>query len=352
MPLNEGQTVQYTVTTTRVPDGTTLYWKTTGNTTNSDIVGGNTGSITITNNRAVFNVTILADETTEGTKTLGIAVATGSSSGPTVVTTPAPIIVNDTSQTPFAINYLLVAGGGPSGRTGNGVGAGGGGAGGYLTGNTTSVLSGTPYAVTVGAGGTGIKVNGANTTFAGLTAIGGGAGGDWVSYQYNGNNGGSGGGSYDSVSSGTIGQGFAGGTGSGNGTGAGGGAAQVGNNSGQYLSPASGNGGNGKQWFNGNYYAGGGAGAYWNTAGGSGGLGGGGSNSYFEQGNGAANTGGGGAASTTDQYERPPYLQGLGGSGIVVLRYLGTPVATGGTITQTGGYTYHTFTSSDTFTLN
>ena len=51
MPLNEGQTVQYIVTTTNTADGTTLYWKTTGNTTNSDIVGGNTGSVTITNNQ-------------------------------------------------------------------------------------------------------------------------------------------------------------------------------------------------------------------------------------------------------------------------------------------------------------
>ena len=68
MPLNEGQTVQYTVITTRVPDGTTLYWKTTGNTTNSDIVGGNTGSVTITNNQATFNVTPTLDVSLDGTK--------------------------------------------------------------------------------------------------------------------------------------------------------------------------------------------------------------------------------------------------------------------------------------------
>jgi len=109
MPLNEGQTVQYTVITSRVPDGTTLYWKTTGNTTNSDIVGGNTGSITITNNQAVFNVTIANDVDTDGTKTLGIAIATGSQSGPTVVSTANPITVNDTSISP---NYNLYAVGG------------------------------------------------------------------------------------------------------------------------------------------------------------------------------------------------------------------------------------------------
>jgi alpha-tubulin suppressor-like RCC1 family protein len=100
MPLNEGQTVQYTVTTTNTADGTVLYWKTTGNTTNSDIVGGNTGSITITNNQAVFNVTTSADVNTDGTKTLGIALSTGSQSGPTVVSTANPITVADTSLSP------------------------------------------------------------------------------------------------------------------------------------------------------------------------------------------------------------------------------------------------------------
>ena len=100
MALNEGQTVQYTVVTTRVADGTVLYWKTTGNTTNSDIVGGNTGSVTITNNQGVFNVTTSSDVNTDGTKTLGIALSTGSISGPTVVSTANPIVVEDTSLSP------------------------------------------------------------------------------------------------------------------------------------------------------------------------------------------------------------------------------------------------------------
>jgi hypothetical protein len=38
-----------------------------------------------------------------------------------------------------------------------------------------------------------------------------------------------------------------------------------------------------------------------------------------------------------------------GGSGIVIIRYLGSTQATGGTITSAGGYTYHTFLSSGTF---
>ena len=99
MSVNESNTIQYTVTTSRVTDGTTLYWKTTGNTTNSDIVGGNTGSITVTNNQAIFNITLIADETADGTKTLGIALLTGSLSGTQVTTTAAPIVINDTSNT-------------------------------------------------------------------------------------------------------------------------------------------------------------------------------------------------------------------------------------------------------------
>jgi len=103
MPLNEGQTVQYTVITTRVADGTVLYWKTTGNTTNSDIVGGNTGSVTITNNQGVFNVTTSSDVNTDGTKTLGISLSTGSINGPTVVSTTNSITVEDTSLSPAPI---------------------------------------------------------------------------------------------------------------------------------------------------------------------------------------------------------------------------------------------------------
>ena len=41
-----------------------------------------------------------------------------------------------------------------------------------------------------------------------------------------------------------------------------------------------------------------------------------------------------------------------GGSGIVIVRYLGSQIATGGTITSSGGYTIHSFTGSGTFTAN
>jgi alpha-tubulin suppressor-like RCC1 family protein len=100
MAVNESNTIQYTITTTNTVDGTVLYWKTTGNTTNSDISGGNTGSITITNNRALLNVAIAADANTDGTKTIGISLST-TLNGPPVINTASDIIVNDTSLTPI-----------------------------------------------------------------------------------------------------------------------------------------------------------------------------------------------------------------------------------------------------------
>jgi hypothetical protein len=42
---------------------------------------------------------------------------------------------------------------------------------------------------------------------------------------------------------------------------------------------------------------------------------------------------------------------GTGGSGTVIVRYAGNTKGTGGTITSSGGYTYHTFTTPGTFTL-
>jgi len=41
---------------------------------------------------------------------------------------------------------------------------------------------------------------------------------------------------------------------------------------------------------------------------------------------------------------------GNGGSGVVIIRYLGAQKGTGGTVTSSGGYTIHTFTSSGTYT--
>jgi hypothetical protein len=60
-------------------------------------------------------------------------------------------------------------------------------------------------------------------------------------------------------------------------------------------------------------------------------------------GSGTANTGGGGGAGGASN-------GGPGGSGILILRYLGGQRGSGGTVTSSGGYTIHTFTTSSTFT--
>ena len=265
----------------------------------------------------------------------------------------------------YTVEYLTVGGGGGGGYYGSTRG-GGGGAGGYLA-SSTVAASGTSYAVTVGAGGTGSSNNttlasagnGSNTSFGTIaTSIGGGGGAQASTENATylvGASGGSGGGGGGSVSttgtwaggSATSGQGNAGGTGQHvNGSwaagGGGGGAGAVG------VSPVASssvpNGGDGLNWQSlGTYYAGGGGGAATSTSAGAGGNGGGGAGTNSGVGTaGTANRGGGGGSGSTG---------GAGGSGVVIIRYSGTTQrGTGGTVTTTGGYTYHTFTSSGTFT--
>lgn len=106
-------------------------------------------------------------------------------------------------------SYLVVAGGGGGGgASGLGGGRGGGGAGGYLTGTNYAVTAGTPYAITIGAGGPGGAASEQNGTVGSVSswntnAVGGGAkiesagGGFGNGYvaPYTGGSGGSGGGS-------------------------------------------------------------------------------------------------------------------------------------------------------------
>ncbi len=254
---------------------------------------------------------------------------------------------------------LVVAGGGGGGR------GGGGGAGGLIY--TTSIIyPGESYAVTVGAGGAGsstnIGSNGGNSVFNGLTAIGGGGGGGNgnTTAATPGNSGGSGGGGGLSVTgtdgaaggSGTPGQGNAGGygtaascspSGGGGGAGAAGGAGVAGSKAGD--------GGTGiaiSITGTSIYYGGGGGGASWCLGQGAGGNGGGGAGAATSGTAGTANTGGGGGGGAGN----PSGGGASGGSGVVIIRYpTGSMTATGGTITTSGGYTIHKFTSSGTFTV-
>lgn len=252
------------------------------------------------------------------------------------------------------IEYLIVAGGGSSDADVGGAG----GAGGLLTNVTSSPLNinAQNYTITVGAGGAGADgscsgnifsypsgQNGQNSSAFGLTAIGGGRGGNYNTND--GGNGGSGGGAgggatstYNQGGSGTSGQGFDGGDHSGDtsphmsggGGGAGGpgqpsvantrgGAGGVGLDLSAYFPNWGTNSSNGLTGTRG-WFAGGGGGGYAGSNVGAGGIGGGGdgkNRATCSRGNdGLPNTGGGGGGNA-----HPHYGRAGGGSGIVIIRY-------------------------------
>jgi hypothetical protein len=271
----------------------------------------------------------------------------------------------------YTVEYLVVGGGGGAGTSNGAAGAGAGG----LLNASFSATSRTTYSITVGSGGAASTTssskgsNGTNSIVASVvTALGGGGSGSEDAgnpSNRNGNAGGSGGGGVrtGSGSAGTPGQGNPGGSNVNDGSphyggGGGGGAGAAGTNG---SSGGSGNGGIGLQFSawatatstgDSGYYAGGGAGgSYAVTAPGSagtrgtGGGGLGGSDKSAPQMAGYTNTGGGGGG-----HGAVNTAGGAGGSGIVILRYLGSQRGSGGTITSAGGYTYHLFTGSGTFT--
>ena len=279
----------------------------------------------------------------------------------------------------LAVDALIIAGGG-SGASGygNGNGSGGGGAGGLLYVASKQVLEGYSYAVTVGAGGAQQTANrgsqgggqvgndGNDSVFGGSTAIGGGGGGSPNTGGRTGRDGGSGGGggggNGHAGGSGTSGQGNNGGAASTGGVyrgGGGGGAGAVGT-----AGSSTPNGGAGLNTYSAfttatstgvsGYYAGGGGGGDYtgDHSSGSGGAGGGGSGAGGTNSGGAAtaNTGSGGGGGGSPSTGSTGGAGGAGGSGIVIIRYLGSQTASGGTVVVSGGYAYHTFLSSGTYT--
>jgi hypothetical protein len=257
-------------------------------------------------------------------------------------------------------DILVVAGGGGGGRANEPTYAGGGGAGGLQYINTLAFTPG-KFEVVVGAGGS-EGVNGRNSYIGTFVSIGGGYGGS-RNNSLDGQNGGSGGGTFAGsgrvTGSGTIGQGNNGGFGGLFGAtqgGGGGGAGSAGlgstagasdagfGGSGSYIASFAEIGGLPAGWF-----AGGGGGGGRANGGGIGG-GGTGATSGATHGNrtGSVNTGGGGGGGTETAYGGSN-----GGSGIVAIRYNGTPIALGGEITQSAGFTYHVFrtTGTSSFTI-
>jgi len=282
------------------------------------------------------------------------------------LTAVMPVLTGTTSVT-----YLIIAGGGGGGVTRGG----GGGAGGLLNSNTP-VTPGTPYTVTVGAGGFGgiygggAAAKGGNSSFAGIPTTGGGYGFSRTNSPTAASPGGSGGGGgADDKTAGTgiSGQGYPGGevtaptptfnypwfVGGG-----GGGAGGAGTNASALTNTA----GPGGQGSNSSItgtpvtYAGGGGGGGGPTSApfpsGSGGPGGGGAGGNQTAGtNATVNTGSGGGGGGDDR------SGGNGGSGRIIIAY---PTASR-TATTTGTVSYtidsnnnrrvYDFTGSGTITF-
>lgn len=236
--------------------------------------------------------------------------------------------MDDTLENPNLFIEWLLVGGGASGGTFANRNGGGGGAGRMVTSSLN--IQPQSISITVGAGGVGriystgdnFGADGINSTAiissVTYTAPGGGGGAPGLSVNGTGRSGGSGGGAAGTNLSG----------------GNTGGSAVEGNpisgfgNAGQNVPSSTNTAGvgggaggvpTGRSWVDGITYAVGGGGG--NTTAGSG-------------------TGGAGINGNT----------ATASNGIFKLRYFGTPIATGGTITQVGGFTYHTFTTNGTFT--
>jgi autotransporter-associated beta strand protein len=247
------------------------------------------------------------------------------------------------------VDYLVVGGGGGGGAV---QASGGGGGGGVQSGAIT--LTGSSYGVAVGVGGAAGTSGGSSVAF-GVTATGGIAG---TSLGGNGGASGSpqlltggtgwvqGGGQDGLAGGGGAGAGVRGNNGGTNSVGGNGGAGLASTITGSSVFYAGGGGG-------GSEYTGSGA-----TLSGTGGAGGGGNgglgvSSSAKNGGPATFYGGGGGGGGA--YNGPG---GSGYRGVVIVRYAGTPLASGGSITSgTGtaaGYTIHTFDSagSSQFTID
>jgi len=284
-----------------------------------------------------------------------------SASGGTIVTSGLNKIHTFTSSADLTVyngglyEVFLVGGGGGGGNSGQRGGGGGGGGG--IVNIPRVVLTSSVYPVVVGAGGGfgNPAFPGGTSSLANLVALGGGGGGGNSTAATDGGSGGGGvrfgaaGFASQSLytgNSGVFGYGQNGGSNSGadNLGAGGGGAGEVGNTDGN------GYGGDGLSFDisgTSTFYAGGGGGG-WSFAGGTSLPGGDGGGGAGNSGNGGANTGGGGGGANPDNRQG-----GTGGTGIAIVKYQYTnyPIATGGTITTSGSYKIHEFTSSVDFTI-
>lgn len=107
--INEGSNLTFNVTTTNVPNGTTLYWAVNFGSAVAGDFSSTSGSFTITSNAGSFVVGPVADLTTEGPEAFSVSVGTGPSVGATTVVVSGSITINDTSTTPVAVYTVTPA---------------------------------------------------------------------------------------------------------------------------------------------------------------------------------------------------------------------------------------------------
>lgn len=258
----------------------------------------------------------------------------------------------------------LVVGGG----AGGGYSYGGGGGAGAVEEDSGELDLSTSYPVVVGAKGLGGVLaeqpggDGTASSFNGTTALGGGGGGA-LGAAKNGRSGACGGGGAAIGAGGGAGgvggtgsTGFDGGDGNWDGgdnaaAGGGAGASEDGGTDTSHPLTKGGDGGDGIQSSitgTPTYYGGGGGGGVSFSGGsgdtGKGGLGGGGDGGRNGSGGGAItpNSGGGGGGAGVNA------AGGDGADGLVIVRYAGAPLFSGGSVSTSGGFTRHTFTTSGT----
>ena len=289
-----------------------------------------------------------------------VLTSAGSAASPTWVNNPYQIQV-------YAWGGGAAGGGG--GSSPNPAGGGGGAANGYINVNPSQTLiafvgGGGGYRGAGAGRGTAAAGGGGLTGTAGYGGGGGGYSGIFANYVAQTTAiilaGGGGGGGWDSSAP-------SGGSGGGT-SGLSGGSGNPGTGGGQY-SAGVGGGGNGSQLLGGNADdgdgggGGGGGGGYWGGGAGTNtnpGSGGGGGSGYLNPAlvyNGTLTTGSGATPGDSGNSLRGSYGNGGnsgtdGTQGVTIIRYLGAQRGTGGTVTSSGGYTYHTFTTtgSNTYT--